>query len=263
MTGGRALGEEELLFLNAYVDGELDAADARAWSRRVETDPAAAAAHAEIVDLKQRVGRLTARDIFAVERNEPEATPALRRRPARGRNRHRRLVVAGSLVAALGLGVWAAPDLRPTAELEDGLLAWHDRLSADEFSLDPSGAGVYLSVARLGDYAAPDLTSLGLRLIEAKAVGAGAAAFHYRGAADCRLTVWTGPASAAIADSAEWPDVRRWTIGARAYGVAAAGLDPRRIGSIADFVEADSRRQSGRAAAGAVDDLDRLAAPCS
>ncbi|MEQ9125527.1 MAG: hypothetical protein RIM80_23525, partial [Alphaproteobacteria bacterium] len=109
MPPGRGLAEEELTFLNAYVDGELDAADALAWRRRIERDPEAAAAHAEMLDLKQRIGRLTPRDIFAVERTDPAApdpAPATRRRPAPVRNGRRRALFAGGLVAALGLGVW-------------------------------------------------------------------------------------------------------------------------------------------------------------
>lgn len=99
----RILTEEERTALNAFVDGELDAREAMAWSARLTADPVLAAARDEIEATRDAVSALERPAVSAdfLRRIEAMAPASGTPRPARHRAEGWQSIAAAVVITAL------------------------------------------------------------------------------------------------------------------------------------------------------------------
>jgi anti-sigma factor RsiW len=129
---------DDALLLNAYVDGELDAAGVIEIERRLGAEPELAAAHDRLLGLREAMRIHTPRqaapdalkarilaDVLEERPSEPVTMRIWRRHaPSAGLLTS----LAASLVVAAGLvGYFAAPRATPEGEMMDSLIAGHMR----------------------------------------------------------------------------------------------------------------------------------------
>ena len=112
--------EEALLLLNAYLDGELDAASALDIERRLASDPALRAEH-------DRLGRL--RVALAAQRDRVRASDHLRRR-----------------IAAIGDGAAPLPVPVPRRVAPPRPQGWQQMAAAAALAAVVAGAGTFMLV---------------------------------------------------------------------------------------------------------------------
>jgi hypothetical protein len=228
--------------LNAYVDGELDAARAAAVAAAIAASPELAARTASLNRLKAATAQL-----------QPAALPA-HGNPARGRRPALRPAAIAAalamLVAVAALGLWQPWRGGDPAWLVEAV-GLHERWLADGAAdHDGAVAAALPALARL----APDLGDAKLHLTHAERLADGDF-FGYVGIHGCHVGLWTGPAEAAGADSADSIDVgaprpmRRdavhafaWTDRGRRHLLMAHGMPDARLGRLAGLVAEILRR---------------------
>lgn len=226
--------------LNAYVDGELDPAEAAELAAQVASDRRVASTVATLT-------RLKAATAAAALDGAPPALIAARA-PRRWRwavaATVAALVVAGALRTLTDTG-------RPDARVVERHLAWADQ-DASEPVDSATAARVLVGLGRLGVTAEiPDLTDAGLHLARIAVLdpAGGAAGLHigYVGTRGCRVSliiersaddrapVMSQPVGAAIA---------RWVVDGAAYTLVASGMHPPRFATIAASAEAATRSRA-------------------
>ncbi|MFN4278516.1 MAG: hypothetical protein ACK4FJ_19645 [Ferrovibrio sp.] len=183
--------------LNAYVDGELDAASAARVAAAVAGDPDLAAQVATLTRLKASAANAMPADM-------PDMSPPVLPQPRYRRRPLASLVLAAaSLLLALGLGaatlvsVWPAKDNTSTALLAAAGLhrAW---INGPSGAVGPSPATTPLALTEI-----PDLSAAGLTLshvVPAAVPGerrmgqGGGILVGFRGPRGCRVSLWIGQA---------------------------------------------------------------------
>lgn len=247
--------------LNAYVDGELDAASAAQVAAAVAGDPDLAAQVATLTRLKASTANAMPADMSDMS---PPAMPQprYRRRPLASL-----ALAAASLLLALGLGaatlisVWPARDNTPTALLAAAGLhrAWIN---------DPSGAvGPSPATTPLALTEIPDLSAAGLTLshvVPAAVPGerrmgqGGGILVGFRGPRGCRVSLWIGEA---LPDFTAEPAQQRvdglsafvWRVEHKGYALMTRDMDAQRFVTLASAVARITRERFQ------VDTLTRMA----
>lgn len=248
--------------VNAFADGELGAADAAALSERIAKDAALAAALARVKAVKRGVASLSVSDLLPPSNTAPAEflppKPSARHTARTGWRPLSKLGttrgLAAAAVAALAVLV-AAPwmvsapapvDAPQAAASPEGVVGWHQALSARSYDMD-SRAGVADVTRDLpGEYQVADLQASKLYLVDAEVIQETAETsefvVHYSGLSDCRLSIWVGRnTTPSIVDGA--PNLRHWQVGETSYAVVATLMDTGRFASIADFVETFTRER--------------------
>jgi anti-sigma factor RsiW len=229
--------------LNAYVDGELSAAEAAEVARALADDRALAEQVASLSRLKASVQDLGEGIEIAL--------PGPRRRAWRP------AALAASLVVALAIGLAAALVPWPGSDLPAWLAqaralheAWN--MAEDQAAAAPAAGGVVLvALSQLGPEGylkayLPDLSSARLRLSHLEIValpGARGEALHagYRGTRGCKVSLLMLADGAALPKELTRHDegglrTYAWRTGGPGYLLVAEGMDEARLALIAETV---------------------------
>jgi anti-sigma factor RsiW len=230
---------DELMRLNAFVDGELAPAERAEIAARIASDRPLARAHATLAHLKACV----------MEQADASATVAVRipRRRSRG--------------AALGMGAVAAALLL----LIGGYLVAHSWRQPRDATTELVAADHLVRRAALPAVPViPDLDAGGLKLTGVDVrPGAPAPALvaTYVGPRGCRLELRIRDAAAGPG-GAEGTSRRRWTVGSLSYELVAFGMPDIRFAIIAGAAERQTRLNAEPAAEPQLRQARVVAPPC-
>jgi anti-sigma factor RsiW len=243
--------------LNAYADGELDAASRAAVEAEIAAHPRLGDELREIMEMKRALASM---------RPAPteEGRPALARRTG---------VAGGAIAACLVVAVLAAYALLPARDQwVDLVLERHHTLSQATYVVDEARTYPVISSRLSASVRAPDLTASRLFLVDV-ATSASAAgemiAMHYRGLSGCRLSVVASvaPAGAALPEAPGGGGLlfRDALLDGYWVAVVAEGMDRQRFASIADTVEATLVHESedGERYRSAMAEIYRRSQPCA
>ena len=233
--------------LNAYVDGELSAAEAAEVARALANDRALADRVASLTRLKAKV-----QDMGTVQSRGEAAEIAL---PTPRRRHWRPAALAASLALALGLAAslvpWQGSD-RPAwvVQARAGHEAWN--MDEDRPGAAPVAGGVVLAaLGQLGPDGylkayLPDLSAARLTLTRLEIVslldGRGEALHAgYRGTRGCKVSLLILADGAALPAALTRYDDRAlrtyaWRTGGHGYLLVAEGMDEARLAMIAETV---------------------------
>ncbi len=245
------IGEEDWVLLNAYADGELDAAEEAALCQRLGREPLLAEELAKIQGVKASLARL-----------RPVATASVDPPIRKPKSPLWALAAAVTLLVAVGFSAYSllttGPGASRVAQKPD---------AAEQSETGQQSAAVSLeSGTRMGGLTAPDLSASSLKLIE-MAVQAEAAgervSMTYRGPNGCRVLLVARPKAAPpLAESAALQ--ARWATPRAAFTLTANGMDRQRFAAIADYAEAQVRAAEEQEALRiALIDSTASAAPCA
>jgi len=234
----------DIATINAYVDGELDAAEAASVADAVAADPQLALMVANLHAMKSAVGgAFNTSEVIAVT----PVAPLLSRRSL--------MAVAASLVVAMiGSGLWYGIGQRSRDDVISQALLQHDNW------LDKSLAAQN-GVANVAALITPDLTPAGLTLSGVqKNIPLGdtfGKRYAYVGKRGCKLSLFVSERDHAfegIGNTAR-PDalIVRWAVANRGFLLVARNMNQERFGVIARALEAATAR------AVALDETMRLA----
>ncbi len=234
--------------LNAYVDGELDAASAARVAAAVAGDP----------DLAARVATLTrlkASAADAMPADMPDMPPQVLSRPHYRRRPTARLVLAvASLLLAIGFGaaalvaIWPARDNAPAALVAAAGLhrTWIDApagINGLSGMLRPNPATTPLALTEI-----PDLSAAGLMLshvVPAAAPGQGSGQgsilLGFRGPRGCRVSLWIGGAlpeftTTPVRQQVDDLSVFVWRVEHKGYALMTRDMDAQRFVTLASAV---------------------------
>jgi len=212
-------GGRYLVLLNAFIDGELSAADRVAVAERFATDPDFARAHLTLARLKACV-------TAGVDGDAAVALPARRRRMPR-------LAIAAAAAAIACVAVLAGADLlRRKApdgtESSPATLVGLTNLPAHALLPHLDLAGLSLAAISVE----PDRTG--------QAGGGPSVVATYRGPHGCRLDLAAGPAGRDL-PLAQGSSRHGWTVGEVRYELVAHGMPRWRFALIAEAAEKATR----------------------
>jgi len=226
--------------LNAYVDGELDAAAAADVATAIARDPELAAHVATLARLKAATGAICEAAAPSLDLPKP-----------------RRAAYTGALAAGLAavliaagvawsiLGRTEEPAwLRPVAAAHEQWLAAPASLAR---AGDVSDRNLLLEAKAVGVERVPDLAEAGLRPAWVSSMDDAALFVGYIGVHGCRLGLWVGhPGKDAPSDlaSVTLPTLTAyaWQVNGRAYVVVARGMDGDRLSLLARTIERLTRQ---------------------
>ena len=223
--------------LNAYVDGELDAAQAAEVARAVANDPALAREVAALSRLRHAVA------------DTVEAPAIALPQPAR---ESRRAAVAAAVVVMLLAGGAAFLGGRDRTPPEAPWLAeaWsaHQAWSVAQSTLVPARQ----TAALVGAYV-PDLTASRLTLthseIRTLADGGQALIAGYQGSRGCKVSLIVFPSRGGLTDALQalprdGQEAYGWRVGGLDYMILSDGMESRRFGQLAESVHDSSGRHA-------------------
>jgi anti-sigma factor RsiW len=231
--------------LNAYVDGELSAADMDTFKQHIAKEPRLQMDVEAVLDLKR-----------ALTRMRPSVAEA--RRPAPARPARRRLYYAAVAATFVGFAVAAVAAMLPapaeTTWFEDAK-ALHAELARQAYVVEERYVVQTISSGHALAFRPPDLTASRLYLVDianSDSDSGETISMHYRGLNGCRLTIVaieTGGEQ--LASPAELGALTRiWHRDGFAFAVIANDMDAQRFSAVADYAEAaigvpsvDDRRQ--------------------
>lgn len=206
-----APNQDDLLKLNALVDGELAPAERAEIAARLAAERDLARTYAVLAQLKATIGE-------SADAPAPIILPKARRPLARTF-----MATAAGLVIAIGLGIIVARSMLPTSSPDEGKAE-----GPTAITLASLPAGTYL----------PRLDTAGLKLI-GLAIDPGGVPLitaSYRGPHGCRLDLraWpTGAETPALSGTSK----RTWTAGGLTYELVAHGMPTWRFAIIAEGAE--------------------------
>ncbi len=207
--------QDDLLKLNALVDGELAPAERAEIAARLAVERDLARCYAVLAQLKATIGE-------AADAPAPIALPARRRPLAWGL-----MAAAACLVVAIGIGIVVARTWLPVSSPN---LATAEGPTAVTLASLPSGANI------------PRLDTAGLKLV-GLAINPGAVPLitaSYRGPHGCRLDLWAWPRNAE-APPLDGTSRRTWAAGDLTYELVAHGMPQWRFAIIAEAAELQTR----------------------
>lgn len=225
------MNDRDLDLLNGYADGELPAAAARDFERRLSNEPELAHELERIRSLKATLAAL--RPELEGEREAAGPAPTLARRC---------FAVAACLVLAVGL--YAAYAVLPVRDAgETAVVAIHRAFSSETYDLDVDTTQNVAAAVRFNGMPVPDFTASNLTLVDAKTFeDADRIAVHYRGRRGCRVTLVV---DTVLLELPPKDDPHRltyaWSAAGLSYLLIAEGMDENRFAAIGAFAEAATR----------------------
>lgn len=247
MTDRRSAADVTFEMLNAYVDGELDAAQAALVARAVAENPALAHEVAALTRLRSAIA--DGLESPAVVLPDP-ARPAARRRLAVV-SAAAALVLAVAAVLIAGRLGDGAREPGWLAEAWQAHRAWH----ADR----PAGGAPALIAARVPEAGAlsgayvPDLTASRLTLVHShvRALSGGGQALvsGYRGSRGCKVSLIVFPATGGLPETLQplhraGQEAFGWRAGGLDYVILSDGMERGRFAHLAESVRDSSRRHA-------------------
>jgi hypothetical protein len=240
----RCAGRTRWEALNAYVDGELDHAEAAEVAALISRDPGLARQAAALTRMTAAAGTAYEADGFVPDLRDPGPS-----------GRARRYRVAAFAAAAL-LAVALATALIGTGRGDPAWLtaavARHGAMSAQKPTMMPRLSTI-AATAGFGPYL-PDLTSARLSLAAAEPFSAEGVEdgliLHFRGTRGCKLSyvafVPTGETALLRESLVEIANGGArgygWRVGDIGYLLIARGMDEARLGTMARTIQAASRK---------------------
>ena len=248
--------------LNAYADGELDAAGAASVASAVASDRSLADRVATLARLKASVA---ARPDEALQ---PPLLPS--KRGTTGRYAYAAVAAVLFLIGAGFAGSQLLQRAAAPAGLEDALIAQRQWLaSAERMSADESHQMII--DARLADRPL-DLTAAELQIAYAVPTGTSShrgTFLGYRGPHGCMVGFWMGaPSDSLAANPAAFDrkdiEIRAWRRGDNGYALLSKGMDPARLDRLAEIVAriTDPGRPLDDSTHVALRDASRIGAAC-
>jgi len=241
------LNERDWELVNAYHDGELEAAEAQRLEGRLASEPALSDALENLSDVSTSLGAL--RPVRSVTSAPSSEAGNDKWRPARW--------LAGTAVAAaLALAVILGPDLVAKPSVFD----IHADLVSQTFSVD--GSDVRLAVTETS-IAAPDLTSANLTPVSLRAIEGGSVT-HYAGRNGCRLSYFRGAFLMGDDSLSEGNQLATWTTDSDVqHMIVATRMDPAKFDAIATYLKLVTIQQaSGDAIMASLSATTATAARC-
>ncbi len=230
--------------VNAWADGELSGVDAKAFARRLESDPALAEALASVRQVTSSL---------AAMRPEPvrPATSA-----AANANRCPWYWAAGALGASVAAAVTVMAVML-WSSAEPGAIDVHRDYAAQEFPLDTQTDTRRVAASAVDGF--PLLRDANLYLV-ATDVTPDRASAHYVGLKGCRLTVLRG----AYAPAQVSPEVqaRQWVAGEERFQMIATGMDVDKFSAAATFLEQVTQKRLSDTTVAALHDAVQAAKNC-
>jgi anti-sigma factor RsiW len=225
--------------LNAYVDGELEPADAADVADRIAREPAFARRAAALTGMKAALAETA--DTPAFDFDPPDRKAGYQWRWLS--------VAAAVIVIFAAFALWTAQFERTTPAWLTAAAAAHTNLAA----LQPDSPPKAEAVSALRDFEPylPDLSAAKLSLAAAAPFAAdghpNGVILQYTGTRGCRVTYVAFPGEGlALEESLTRFDTGGltgygWRVGAIGYALLAQGMDPNRLEVIAASVHAASR----------------------
>ncbi len=226
--------------LNAYVDGELEPADAADVAERIAREPTVARQAAALTGMKAALA-------------ETADTPAFDFKPLErtARNQWRWLSAAAAVIFVFaGIALWTSQFDRVAAPAWlTAAAAAHTSLAALQADAPPQAEPV--SVLRDFEPYLPDLSAAKLSLAAAAPFAVqgqpDGVILQYTGTRGCRVTYVAFPGTGFALDESltriesDGLSGYSWRVGAIGYALLAQGMDPNRLSVIAKSVRAASR----------------------
>jgi len=203
--------------INAWADGELSGAEAQAFARRLESEPALAEALASVRQITSSLSAM---------RPEPG-------HPTIGANANRRPWVwaAGALGASVAAAITVVAVVLWSGA-EPGAIDVHRDYAAQEFPLEAQPDTRPVAASAVDGF--PLLRDANLYLV-ATEVTEGRASAHFVGLKGCRLTVLRG--DYAPAQVSQDVQARQWVADDIRYQMVATGMDVNKFSAAAAYLE--------------------------
>lgn len=247
MTDRRSAAAVTFEMLNAYVDGELDAAQAALVARAVAENPMLAREVAALTRLRSAIAE--GLEAPAVVLPDPARPAARRRLAAVSAAAALVLAVAAALMAGHLGGGGSEPGW--LADAWQAHRAWAVDRPADERPA-PIAARVPDAGALSGAYV-PDLTASRLTLVHSQvrplSGGGHALVSGYRGSRGCKISLIVFPTAGGLPETLQ--PLRRagqeafgWRAGGLDYVILSDGMERGRFAHLAESVRESSRRHA-------------------
>ena len=234
--------------LNAYYDGELDAAAKEELDARLRKEPELQAALQDIRDLSSALKPLHPVRPAATA---PRASPWPRRAG---------LAAAIAASVAVLFAVFAASQIR-LSDPAPGPLDWHQNFASRAYSVQQTDNVTPVAQWMGRDF---DLSSANLTLVDVAMPENGDIQLHFSGVNGCRLTVGIYADPPVLPAAASEIAMRSWSVGAIHYSMLAEGMDPGKFSAIYRLLvnqTKDHRKDTETLVA--VRDATRSAVPCA
>lgn len=224
------LSEKDWELVNAYHDGELDAAERQALEARLQSEPLLRHALKDVASVSASLGAL---------RPETRPEPPQRSDVAANRNRRpARWLASGAMAAAIAL----AAILGPKLVAEPSAFDIHAEFTAQSFLLD--GGDMRLTSAA-GSVDVPDLSTANLAPV-ALSHDERWSVVHYAGRNRCRLSYFRGTSGLGEQTPGAGNQVAAWSTADNMHHmIVATGMDPGKFDAISAYLKLVTQRQAG------------------
>ena len=240
------LNERDWELVNAYHDGELEAAEAHRLEGRLASEPALSDALKNLRDVSTSLGAL--RPVRSV-------TPAPSSKAGNDKWRPAGWLAGTAVAAALALAVILGPDLVAKPSVFD----IHADLVSQTFSVDGSDVGLAVTETAI---AAPDLTSANLTPVSFRTIEGGSVT-HYAGRNGCRLSYFRGAVPMGDDGLSEGNQLATWTTDSdMRHMIVATRMDPAKFDAIAAYLKLVTRQQASDAIMASLSATTATAARC-
>jgi len=241
------LNDKDWEQVNAYHDGELCAADLRAFEGRLASEPALAAALEDVRNVSDSLAALRPGLVHSASALETSAANS---------NWHpRRWLAVGAVAAAIALAVVFGSNFvtTPTA------FEIHAELAAEAF--DVESAELRLAAAG-GAVGIPDLSVSHLTAVFFRTSDNGEIV-HYAGQNGCRLTYLRGAFVFPERNDISHQQIAAWLSGDQLrYMIVATGMDRTRFDAIASYLKLETREGASESVMASLSETIRTARSC-
>lgn len=237
-----AIDKTEWELLNAYADGELSAAAAKALELRLSQNPVLALELEKISALKASLAKLKAAPVQA-----PVSRTSI------GWIRH---AAAAVILLLIGATAFFWNEFQQNQALDP--LEIHTAYAQETYILSDAKRPVHVSSTIIGDFYIPDLQASELQLADTQLKKVGkreVVSAHFRGIRGCRLTLVGSNIKAAdntsanIQFSLDRTDrllLASWQSGGSHFTLLASAMDANRFKAIAHYVQNDVQNEHSK-----------------
>ena len=252
------MNDHDWELVNAYHDGELDAATAQALEQRFQNEPQLAAALGQVAAVSSSLRALRPGLAEAEAETEAAAAAAAEQQALVAANENRRplkWLVGGAMAAVLALAAVIGSGMLAQPTLFD---LHRDLATLPATAADPSG----IVQANAGGAAGvPDLSPANLRPIAFQPAGDGTVT-HYVGRNGCRLSFFRNVDAPPLTDFPSEAQVTLWQVGTMAHMIVATGMDQGKFDAIAAYLKRMTRQEAADQTMAALSEATTEAAPC-
>ena len=241
------LNDKDWEQVNAYHDGELCAADMRAFEGRPASEPALAAALEDVRNVSVSLAAL--RPDLVHSESMPETSAA-------NSSWHpRRWLAGGAVAAGIALAVVFGPAFVATPTAFD----IHAELAAEMYDVETADLR---PAATGGAVGVPDLSVANLTAVAFRTSDNGEV-MHYAGQNGCRLTYFRGAFVSPEGSDTPGQQIATWLSGDHLrHIVVATGMDRTRFDAIASYLMLETRERVSESVMASLSEATRTARSC-